>query len=129
MGVGSEDLELPSIRVDLEWVEHQMLRSRQGDCGDRVASAPSNGRSPEGRPGDSPGGSLQIMVESMVPDRAFNSCCSDRPCLRLELRSVRNDTELDEAPQRDHELPGEGHDPHLPETRSSVGEALLVPQA
>jgi len=73
MGVGSKDLELPSIRVDLEWVEHQMLRSRQGDCGDRVVSAPSNGRSPEGGPGSSPGGSLQVIVESILSDQALDS--------------------------------------------------------
>src|SRR5207245_11202467 len=51
------------------------------------------------------------------------------PLRRLESGAFRHHAELEEAPQRDQQLPGEGHDPHLPGAGPAAAEARLIPSA
>src|SRR5947199_6786585 len=51
------------------------------------------------------------------------------PLRRLESGAFRHHAELEEAPQLDQQLPGEGHDPHLTGSCPTAAEARLIPSA
>src|SRR6266403_4267853 len=115
----------PSIRAD------HVGRSPHPVFALRRISANSWGSAPRlsGGLGVRPGAIIEQLPPGCTVTPSFLRVRPGIPLRRLQSCALRHHAELEEAPQRDQQLPGECHDPHLAGSGTAAAEARLIPLA
>src|SRR6266550_853257 len=115
----------PSIRAD------PVGRSPHPVFALRRISANSCGSAPllSGGLGVRPGAIIERLPPGCTVTPSFLRFRPGIPLRRLQACALRHHAELEEAPQLDQQLPGEGHDPHLAGSGPAAAEPRLIPAA
>src|SRR5882724_682054 len=115
----------PSIRAD------HVGRSPHPVFALRRISANSWGSAPRlsGGLGVRPGAIIERLPPGCAVTPSFLRVRPGISLRRLQACALRHHAALEEAPQRDQQLPGEGHDPHLAGSGPAAAEPRLIPLA
>src|SRR4029450_11124035 len=122
---GPKGLGRPSIRADHVGRSPHPVFALRRISANACGSAPHLSGGLVVRPG--------AIIERLPPGCAVTpSFLRVRPRIslrRLQAGALWHHTQLEEAPQFDQQLPGEGDDPYLPGSGPAAAEARLIPLA